>query len=329
MTVPWTGFPLAELVKLANPLGDATYLRMETFMMPDVATGQKQIWYPWPYVEGLTIAEATNELAFLVDRRLWQAGAAKSMGAPLRLHAALEVRLQVDQVDRPLHLHRRAAGQLLGAACRHRVRLLGQRQSRGAAPALEPGDGARHHHQRVDPDRASSTVMPSTSRGYTPSSPTSRSICKVRVGAFRRWRHGRYRRHFEQIKLIGTRSSRSNFEAYAASAFSSTITSVRPRARIPSLNRSILVPWSGSSIRDLGLGDTDARRQRDARQAGITKCPNEGSLCRDRRRRRNCHFATLTLGRLGNRTSLLQTKQQLETHAERAKRRVRSMTEAA
>src|SRR4029079_9936526 len=43
-----------------------TYLRMETFMMPDVATGQKQIWFPWPYVEGLTIAEATNELAFLV-----------------------------------------------------------------------------------------------------------------------------------------------------------------------------------------------------------------------------------------------------------------------
>ncbi len=85
MTVPWTGFPLAELVKLANPLGDATYLRMETFMMPDVATGQKQIWYPWPYVEGLTIAEATNELAFLVTGAYGKP-VAKSMGAPLRLH---------------------------------------------------------------------------------------------------------------------------------------------------------------------------------------------------------------------------------------------------
>jgi sulfoxide reductase catalytic subunit YedY len=85
MTVPWTGFPLAELVKLAAPLGDATYLRMETFMMPDVATGQKQIWYPWPYVEGLTIAEATNELAFLVTGAYGKP-VARAMGAPLRIH---------------------------------------------------------------------------------------------------------------------------------------------------------------------------------------------------------------------------------------------------
>jgi sulfoxide reductase catalytic subunit YedY len=85
MTVPWTGFPLADLVKLAAPLGDATYLRMETFMMPDVATGQKQIWYPWPYVEGVTIAEATNELAFIVTGAYGKP-VAKAMGAPLRLH---------------------------------------------------------------------------------------------------------------------------------------------------------------------------------------------------------------------------------------------------
>jgi sulfoxide reductase catalytic subunit YedY len=85
MTVPWTGFPLADLVKLASPLGDATYLRMETFMMPDVASGQKQIWYPWPYVEGLTIAEATNELAFVVTGAYGKP-VAKSMGAPIRIH---------------------------------------------------------------------------------------------------------------------------------------------------------------------------------------------------------------------------------------------------
>jgi sulfoxide reductase catalytic subunit YedY len=53
--------------------------------MPDVATGQKQIWYPWPYVEGLTIAEATNELAFLVTGAYGKP-VAKSMGAPLRVH---------------------------------------------------------------------------------------------------------------------------------------------------------------------------------------------------------------------------------------------------
>lgn len=85
MTVPWTGFPVSELVKYAKPLGDAQYLRMETFMDPDVATGQKQIWYPWPYVEGVTMAEANNELAFLVTGAYGKP-VAKSMGAPLRIH---------------------------------------------------------------------------------------------------------------------------------------------------------------------------------------------------------------------------------------------------
>jgi sulfoxide reductase catalytic subunit YedY len=85
MTVPWTGFPVADLVKFAKPLGSAKYLRMETFLDPDMASGQKQFWYPWPYVEGLTMAEATNELAFLVTGAYGKP-VAKSMGAPLRVH---------------------------------------------------------------------------------------------------------------------------------------------------------------------------------------------------------------------------------------------------
>jgi sulfoxide reductase catalytic subunit YedY len=58
---------------------------METFNDPDMASGQKQFWYPWPYVEGLTMAEATNELAFLVTGAYGKP-VAKSMGAPLRVH---------------------------------------------------------------------------------------------------------------------------------------------------------------------------------------------------------------------------------------------------
>ncbi|RZI39091.1 protein-methionine-sulfoxide reductase catalytic subunit MsrP, partial [Herbaspirillum sp. HC18] len=65
MTVPWTGFQMAELVKIAKPLASAAFLRMETFHDPKVASGQQQSWYPWPYVEGITLAEATNDLAFL------------------------------------------------------------------------------------------------------------------------------------------------------------------------------------------------------------------------------------------------------------------------
>jgi len=84
MTIPWTGFPLAELVKLAAPMSGARYLRMETFMNPDVAPGQTQPWNPWPYVEGLTIEEATNELAFIAIGTYGHA-APKQHGAPLRL----------------------------------------------------------------------------------------------------------------------------------------------------------------------------------------------------------------------------------------------------
>jgi methionine sulfoxide reductase catalytic subunit len=84
MAVPWSGFPMAKLVELAKPLGSAKYVRMETFMDPASASGQRASWYPWPYVEGVTIAEAGNDLAFLVTGAYGKP-VAKSMGAPLRL----------------------------------------------------------------------------------------------------------------------------------------------------------------------------------------------------------------------------------------------------
>ena len=85
MVVPWTGFALAKLIAIAKPLSSATYVRMESFYDPGVAGGQKQFWYPWPYVEGLTMAEATNDLAFMVTGAYGKP-LANSMGAPVRLH---------------------------------------------------------------------------------------------------------------------------------------------------------------------------------------------------------------------------------------------------
>lgn len=84
MTIPWSGFPMKDLVALAKPLSSAKYVRMETFFDPAVAHGQKQTWNPWPYVEGLTIEEATNELAFMVTGAYGKP-MAKQHGAPLRL----------------------------------------------------------------------------------------------------------------------------------------------------------------------------------------------------------------------------------------------------
>ena len=84
MAVPWTGFPMTELVKFAQPLSSAKYVVMQTFHDKDMARGQKQVWYPWPYTEGLTIAEATNELTFMVTG-VYGKPAANQFGAPLRL----------------------------------------------------------------------------------------------------------------------------------------------------------------------------------------------------------------------------------------------------
>jgi sulfoxide reductase catalytic subunit YedY len=84
MTIPWTGFPLKALVDLAKPLSGARYLRFETFLDSKVAPGQRQTWYPWPYVEGVTIEEAGNDLAFLVTGAYGKP-LAKQFGAPIRL----------------------------------------------------------------------------------------------------------------------------------------------------------------------------------------------------------------------------------------------------
>jgi len=84
MTIPWSGFPLKALVDFARPLSSAKYVRMETFLDPKVAPGQKQSWYPWPYVEGVTLEEASNDLAFMVTGAYGKS-LAKQFGAPLRL----------------------------------------------------------------------------------------------------------------------------------------------------------------------------------------------------------------------------------------------------
>ncbi len=84
MAIAWTGFPFRKLVDLAKPLSSARYVRMETFENPKIAPGQRQPWFPWPYVEGLTMAEATNDLTFLAVGAYGQP-LVKQHGAPLRL----------------------------------------------------------------------------------------------------------------------------------------------------------------------------------------------------------------------------------------------------
>ena len=63
------------------------------------------------------MAEATNELAFLVTGAYGKP-VAKVDGRADPRPPAVEVRLQVDQIDRQVHLHRRAAGRISGSRSR-------------------------------------------------------------------------------------------------------------------------------------------------------------------------------------------------------------------
>jgi methionine sulfoxide reductase catalytic subunit len=83
MAIAWTGFPLKKLVDFAKPLSSAKYVRFETFLDKKMAPGQRS-FMPWPYVEGLTMAEATNDLAFIATGAYGKP-LANVQGAPIRL----------------------------------------------------------------------------------------------------------------------------------------------------------------------------------------------------------------------------------------------------
>jgi sulfoxide reductase catalytic subunit YedY len=84
MAIPWSGFQMSQLMEIAKPLSSAKYVRMETFLDKAMAPEQRKTYYPWPYVEGLTIAEAMNELTFMVTGAYGKP-VPKQMGAPIRL----------------------------------------------------------------------------------------------------------------------------------------------------------------------------------------------------------------------------------------------------
>ena len=84
MVIPWDGFPLHRLIKLAEPKTNARYVKFTSFLDTDAAPNQSNSQIPWPYTEGLTLAEAQNELTFLATG-IYGTPLANQNGAPLRL----------------------------------------------------------------------------------------------------------------------------------------------------------------------------------------------------------------------------------------------------
>ncbi len=84
MVIPWSGFPLASLLKVVEPTPKAKYVRFETVYNPKQMPGQRGGWYPWPYTEGLRLDEAMNDLTIL-GTGLYGKPLPPQNGAPIRL----------------------------------------------------------------------------------------------------------------------------------------------------------------------------------------------------------------------------------------------------
>ena len=84
MVIPWDGFQLSKLVALADPLPEAKFLKLSSFLDPKSAPGQRDGNLEYPYVESLRLDEATNELAFIATG-IYGKPIPNQNGAPLRL----------------------------------------------------------------------------------------------------------------------------------------------------------------------------------------------------------------------------------------------------
>ena len=84
MVIPWQGFPLSSLIKLAQPLDSAKFIQFETIFRPDEMPGQTRKILPWPYVEGLRMDEAMHPLT-IISTGLYGHDLLNQNGAPLRL----------------------------------------------------------------------------------------------------------------------------------------------------------------------------------------------------------------------------------------------------
>jgi methionine sulfoxide reductase catalytic subunit len=84
MVIPWVGFSLHELIRRAEPTGNAKYLEFVTLHDPAQMPGQRSRVLDWPYVEGLRLDEAMHPLTILAVG-LYGEILPNQNGAPIRL----------------------------------------------------------------------------------------------------------------------------------------------------------------------------------------------------------------------------------------------------
>ncbi len=86
MVLPWVGFPMKKLIEAVEPTTDAKFVRFTSYYDPEITKGPGVHLgaLPWPYTEGLTIAEMANELAFFAIG-IYGHELPKQHGAPIRM----------------------------------------------------------------------------------------------------------------------------------------------------------------------------------------------------------------------------------------------------
>lgn len=84
MVIPWVGFPLAQLIKWAEPNANAKYVEFISLADPQQMPGTNLPILDWPYVEGLRLDEAMNPLTIMAVG-LYGESLPNQNGAPMRL----------------------------------------------------------------------------------------------------------------------------------------------------------------------------------------------------------------------------------------------------
>ncbi|NNM20095.1 MAG: protein-methionine-sulfoxide reductase catalytic subunit MsrP, partial [Gammaproteobacteria bacterium] len=83
MIVPWVGISMADLLQRFEPNSRAKFVKFKTLYDPKQMPGQRRRILDWPYVEGLTIAEAMNPLTIMAVG-VYGKALPNQNGAPLR-----------------------------------------------------------------------------------------------------------------------------------------------------------------------------------------------------------------------------------------------------
>ncbi len=84
MVIPWSGFPLKDLLNWVQPTSQAKFVEFTTLYDPEQMPGQRRSVLDWPYVEGLRMDEAMHPLTLLATG-LYGKELPNQNGAPLRL----------------------------------------------------------------------------------------------------------------------------------------------------------------------------------------------------------------------------------------------------